>query len=157
MIKVISVFVSIIVGIFGVIFGSSQRKKRKAAEEQSKMLTAELELKVQQSEIASEMEAAHTAEISEVIETDDSNLVDRANALFGTKTIGDKLRELRLAKGYSYITLSNLSGISSQKLVWIEKGKGVTKEIVTTLAKIYDLTSDEKKALLSMIEEVEDV
>ena len=155
MIKFIGVLVSIIVGIFGVIFGSSQRKKRKAAEEQSKKLAAELELKVQQSQTAAVQEAAHAADVAELVEADDSEIIDRANSLFGTDDIGDKLRDLRLDKGYSYSVLSKLSGISAQKLVWIEKSKGVTEEIIGKLAKVYDLSSEEKKTLLSMIKEGE--
>ena len=155
MIKLIGVLVSIIVGIFGIIFGSSQRKKRKAAEEQSKKLAAELELKVQQSQTAAVQEAAHTANVAELVEADDSEIIDRANSLFDTEDIGDKLRALRLDKGYSYSVLSGLSGISAQKLVWIEKSKGVTEEIICKLAKVYDLSSEEKKTLLSMIKEGE--
>ena len=82
----IGVLVSIIVGIFGVIFGSSQRKKRKAAEEKSERLAAELELKVQQSQTAAVQEAAHTADLVELVEADNSELATRANSLFGTKT-----------------------------------------------------------------------
>lgn len=155
MIKFIGVLVSIIVGIFGVIFGSSQRKKRKAAEEQSKKLAAELELKVQQSQTAAVQEAAHAADIAELVEADDSEIINRANSLFGTETIGDKLRTLRLDRGYSYANLSKLSGIPVQKLVWIEKDKGVTEEIIGKLAKVYDLSSEEEKTLLSMIKEDE--
>lgn len=155
MIKLIGVLVSIIVGIFGIIFGSSQRKKRKAAEEQSKKLAAELELKVQQGQTAAVQEAAHAADVAELVEADDSEIIDRANSLFGTEDIGDKLRALRLDKGYSYSVLSELSGISAQKLVWIEKSKGVTEEIIGKLAKVYDLSSEEKKTLLSMIKEGE--
>ena len=155
MIKLIGVLVSIIVGIFGIIFGSSQRKKRKAAEEQSKKMAAELELKVQQSQTAAVQEAAHAADVAELVEADDSKIIDRANSLFGTEDIGDKLRALRLDKGYSYSVLSELSGISAQKLVWIEKSKGVTEEIIGKLAKVYDLSSEEKKTLLSMIKEGE--
>ncbi len=151
----IGVLVSIIVGVFGIIFGSSQRKKRKAAEEKSERLAAELELKVQQSQTAAVQEAAHAADLAELVEADDSDLVARANALFGTKTIGDKLRDLRLDHGYSYTYLSKLSGLSVQKLVWAEKGKGVTDDIVDALAKAYGLPADEKKALKEMIKEDE--
>lgn len=151
----IGVLVSIIVGVFGIIFGSSQRKKRKAAEEKSERLAAELELKVQQSQTAAVQEAAHAADLAELVEADDSDLVTRANALFGTKTIGDKLRDLRLERGYSYAYLSKLSGISSQKLVWAEKGKGVTNDLIDALAKVYDISADEKKALKKMIKEDE--
>ena len=151
----IGVLVSIIVGIFGVIFGSSQRKKRKAAEEKSERLAAELELKVQQSQTAAVQEAAHTADLVELVEADNSELATRANSLFGTKTIGDKLRDLRLDHGYSYTYLSKLSGISSQKLVWAEKGKGVTDDLIDALAKVYDISADEKIALKKMIKEDE--
>ena len=151
----IGVLVSIIVGVFGIIFGSSQRKKRKAAEEKSERLAAELELKVQQSQTAAVQEAAHAADLAELVEADDSDLVARANALFGTKTIGDKLRGLRLDHGYSYTYLSKLSGISSQKLIWAEKGKGVTDDLIDALAKVYDISADEKKALKEMIKEDE--
>ena len=143
----IGVLVSIIVGIFGVIFGSSQRKKRKAAEEKSERLAAELELKVQQSQTAAVQEAAHTADLVELVEADNSELATRANSLFGTKTIGDKLRDLRLDHGYSYTYLSKLSGISSQKLV--------SDDLIDALAKVYDISADEKKALKKMIKEDE--
>lgn len=153
MIKLLGLLVPVVVGIIGILFGSSQRKKLKAAKEEVENLSAELEQKRLQAKTAEHQAASHVAALGEIVEASDSGLADRADDLFtGSRSLGDELKELRYSRHWSLAKLSKASGYPVAVLADFERDKGIDKKAVKKLADIYEVPKEEKDRLLSLLE-----
>lgn len=149
----ITLIITAIIGILGTVFGIKQKSKCKVIEKENEALKTNLEEKKEQAIISQSNDTAHIEDVGMVVNAKQEELVTRANSLFGSKTLGSRLYDYRKKNGWSINTLSKKTGYTGTQLAGFEKNKGITKDAIEKLAKVYALSKEEKKELLSMLED----
>lgn len=157
MTSIIGIIIAAVLGVVGILFGSSERNRRKAAEEKNEKLTAELQHKVEQSILADKENAEHINNIGQIISKPDEELVNDANALFAAAdTLGSKLEKIRVQKGFSQLSASKTSGLTIRRINDIENNQDITESDITKLGKAYGLEKAEIKELKALIIKAEE-
>ena len=150
--SVIAIIITAIMGLIGIFFGNEQKRKRKAAEDKSRKLEAELKLQQQQAEISESIHSNHVQEVVSIATMPEGDLVSDANNLFNDDlTSGKILERARMNQGLSLTLASKMTGYTVRRLIEIEKDINVSKDEIERLCKAYRIDRDVKNTMLAGI------